>query len=336
MIKILFVGNYLSLTHGSKAVSESIAEGLSNDQISIMLTSRIENKYARFIQILYASVFYDYSIIHIDVFSGNSFLFARIAATVGKLRSKKIILTLHGGALYEYYTGREKLFGNLFRDAYVQSPSMFLRDFFADRQLNVTYCPNPVFLSKFRFGRTHVKKNSLLWVRAFSKEYNPHVPVMVLEKVLIDFSDATLTMIGPDRGLMNEVKDLIQKRGLEEKVSILGAVQNDQLSQYYQTHAVYLNTTSYESFGMGLLEAASCGIPMVSFNVGEIPRIWTDEKDILLCKPGDVEKMAAQTHRILINDSLGTKLSRGGRETSATFSWDIIKERWELLISRMT
>ena len=69
---------------------------------------------------------------------------------------------------------------------------------------------------------------------------------------------------------------------LSNNIKILGPISNKKLSYYYQRHNVFINTTSYESFGTALIEAASCGIPIVSTNVGEIPLNWTNEKDILL------------------------------------------------------
>lgn len=334
---VLFVGNFLSKSRGSYSVSEFIADRLNQDyKIRVFKASQAENRFIRLILILCNTFFRDYTLLHIDVFSGNSFLFARMAATIGKLRRKKVVLTLHGGALHEYFAGREASFRRLFRNTQVQSPSLFLKDFFEKQHFKITYCPNPVQLTSFPFQRSHVKAYSLLWVRAFAKIYNPHIPVLVLKKILQEVPDATLTMIGPDHGMREEVEQLIAKLNLQDQVILAGSVSNANLHSYYQTHAVYLNTTKYESFGMALIEAASCGVPIVSFSVGEIPFLWKHEVNILLCEIGNIEEMSSAVKRILFNKELSSNVSMNASKRVRDFSWEVIEPHWLQLVKSNT
>lgn len=333
--KVLFIGNFLSASCGSYSVSESIADRLCEEEnIRVLKAANSSNRLIRLFHIFCFSVFKKYSLLHIDVFSGNSFLFARMAGSIGKIRRKKVVLTLRGGALPEYFVGREVVFKILFENTHVQSPSYFLKVFFEKKGFNITYCPNSVLLENFPFLRNNVKPYSLLWVRAFTSIYNPEVAVLVLQNVLKTIPEATLTMIGPDKGTMYKTQKLIGELGLTSRVSILGPVKNYDLHKYYQSHAVYLNTTSYESFGVAVVEAASCGVPIVSFGVGEIPYLWTNEEDILLCELGDVDKMAMQVLRILSDVNLSSCLSENARKRAEDFSWDKIKNHWIELITK--
>jgi glycosyltransferase involved in cell wall biosynthesis len=336
-MKILFIGNFLSKTRGSYSVSESIANRLAVGRgITIFMASHAENRFARFIEIFCSTLLKNYSLLHIDVFSGNSFQVARMAASIGKLRRKKVVLTLHGGALHEYFAGREVSFRRLFRNTQVQSPSLFLKNFFEKQHFKVAYCPNPVQLANFPFKRSHVRTHSLLWVRAFSKIYNPHIPVLVLKKIIQEIPDATLTMVGPDHGVRKEVEQLIAKLSLQNHVKLVGSVSNITLHSYYQTHAVYLNTTMYESFGMALVEAASCGVPIVSFSVGEIPFLWQHEENILLCEAGNIEEMSNEVKRILSNRELGNYISVNASRRVRDFSWEFIEPHWLSLVKSNT
>lgn len=240
-----------------------------------------------------------------------------------------MILTLHGGALHEFYTGRELAFKNLFRRANtITSPSLFLQKFFASKGYEIKYLPNAINLEKFPFSRIKYKKYSLLWVRAFTDIYNPKLAVLTLKELLKEFPDVTLAMIGPDKGLLGDIKDLIHELGVADHVQIVGPVPNHMLSAYYQTHHVYLNTTNYESFGVAVLEAASCGIPVVSTRVGEIPYIWEHERDILLINDASPVEMALQVKRIFQDDHLGQSLSDNARIKSSKFNWNDIKFKW--------
>lgn len=333
-MNILFIGNFLSYSSGSQSISELIADRMQAEgNITVLKASHAQNRFLRLGDILFSSLFKRYSLLHIDVFSGNSFFFARMAAFIGKLRQKRVVLTLHGGALHEYYSGRENIFKSLFENAIVRSPSSYLKNFFEAQKLKVTYCPNPVQLTNFPYQRNEVKPMSLLWVRAFNEIYNPQVAVLVLQKIAQDFPEANLTMVGPDKGLLKETEALIKRLNLTDRVTIIGPVANNALYAWYQSHAVYLNTTSYESFGVAVVEAASCGVPVVSFRVGEIPHLWTDEENILLCDTGDVDAMVAQVKRILQDASLREHLSVHARQRAEDFSWEKIKNQWFELVS---
>ena len=150
--------------------------------------------------------------------------------------------------------------------------------------MTVNYLPNPISLINFKYDRSNVTDNSILWVRAFDEIYNPKDAIYTLAYLEKKISNVSLTMIGPDKGLLNEVVKLIDDLNLKEKVKILGPIPNEELFNYFHSHTVLLNTTSYESFGQALLESAACGCPIVSNDVGEVSYIWEDNEDILLCK----------------------------------------------------
>ena len=105
-------------------------------------------------------------------------------------------------------------------------------------------------------------------------------------------------------------------------------IPNDQLPTYLNSHDVFLNTTNYESFGMAVLEAAACGIPIVSTSVGELPLLWEDEKEILLTKAITAEAFSHPVSRLLDDSKLAQQLSQNARKKSEQFDWEVIKLKW--------
>ena len=197
------------------------------------------------------------------------------------------------------------------------------------------YLPNPFFNERFVFDRSNVKKRSILWVRAFTGIYNPDLAVKTLSEVINIYPDATLTMVGPDMGLLVETEKLIEQLRLTNAVKITGPVPNSKLASYYQTHEVLINTTSFESFGVALMEAASCGVPIVSTNVGEIPFLWKDGTNILLTDGFEAQQMAAHVIRLFKDEALARTLPENARRNAQNFSWDNIESGWKeaLMIS---
>jgi len=271
---------------------------------------------------------------HIDTFSGLAFRIAEVSSIIGKLRKKRIILTLHGGRLPEFYqTTTERVNRLLSRAHYTQTPSLYLKDFFTGQGFSIDYLPNSIDFSKFPYSRERIKHHSLLWVRAFTEIYNPDIAVKILYEVKNRYPDATLTMVGPDKGILAKTKELIYRLGLNSSVTITGPVANDKLCSYYQSHHVFLNTTSYESFGVAVLEAASCGIPVVSSKIGEIPFLWKHDQEILMVVNLSPSEFTHEIFRIFTDPTLADSLSKNARKKAEEYDWELIREKWIKLFS---
>lgn len=334
MISVLFVGNYLSKAKGSLGVSENIALNLSKELFDIKLTSRNQNQILRLLDIIKECLMGSFHKMQIDTYSGPAFKIAESASFIARLRGKKLILTLHGGMLPEFYQKNKQRVDKVFkRSAYIQTPSLFVKDFFQKQGIQINYLPNPIQLENFPYNRDSLKPHSLLWVRAFAPIYNPDLAVQTLFEIRKNYPDATLTMIGPDKGLLAQAVLLIKELELNTAIKILGPIKNTDLYKFYQSHAVFLNTTSYESFGVAVAEAAACGIPVVSTKVGEIPFLWQHEENMLMVKSFDSKEFAIEVSKLFESKELATKISKNARLKAETFDWEVIKEKWISLLS---
>jgi len=330
---ILFVSSYLSKYKGSLCVSEKLAVNLNDLGYNAQLVSRFRNRLIRIIDIIFKIFISNAKCIHIDVYSGQAFIITEVASLLGKMLGKKIIFTLHGGALPDFYPNHRKRIHRAFNRAdLITTPSKMLLLFFNDKGFDIRYIRNSVELEYFPFNRSTVRPFTLLWVRAFDPTYNPQLAIQTLIKLLGKYPKATLTMVGPDKGALPEAIELIREHKLEPYIQISGPVSNRELYKYYQTHEVFLNTTSYESFGVAVMEAAACGIPMVSSKVGEIPYMWTHEENILMVDELKPDLFADAVIRIFESPGLAHKLSRNARKKAEEFDWQCIKPKWiELL-----
>ena len=194
--------------------------------------------------------------------------------------------------------------------------------------MNVNYLPNPISLTNFKYNRINVTSKTILWVRAFEKTYNPSLAIKIVYELKKHITDVKLTMIGPDRGLLKECLLLIDSLNLKNNIEVLGKIPHEELSWYYQTHDIYLNTTSYESFGNALIEAASCGIPIVSTSVGEIPFSWEHEKNIILVKSFNEKAFSSVIGDLIQNNALKLRLSLLARKKAEQYDISKIISLW--------
>jgi glycosyltransferase involved in cell wall biosynthesis len=339
--KVLFIGNFLNSSRGTAYVTKRVIDNLTNTANRLIIASSYQNKILRLFDIIGHVLFSRFDILHIDVFSGQAFHFAAISVLIGKFlrRKKKILLNLHGGGLVDFTTRNvrtRKYVTYIFTQAtIVISPSLFLKDYFEKMGFQVRYIPNFIDLDNFCYNRNTVKPFSLLWVRSFNKEYNPALAIQSFELIRKRFPDATLTMVGPDGGgLLRSMKELVQNMNLSEAVNFVGPVPNDKLATFYQRHAVFLNTTLYESFGVSLVEAASCGIPFVSSTVGEIPYLWKDGIDCLLCNQLEPSFFAEKVSMLLEDKTLCARLVTNARNKALNFKWISVSPLWHDVLTR--
>jgi glycosyltransferase involved in cell wall biosynthesis len=334
---MLFIGTFLSKQRGTKGIAESLAESLSKKNISVKLVSNKENKFLRIIEISCAILFTKITKVHIDVFSGSSFRISELAVNLSTFRNKKIYLTLHGGKLPEFYENNEKRFENLFRKAsLILTPSKYIQKFFIENGFSINYLPNSINTNAFPFQWKQPSVPKILWVRGFTEIYNPELAILSLLIVRKEFPNATLTMIGPDLGLLDKMKEIVSKNELIDVVHFIGAIPNTELYKYYNTHSVFINTTSYESFGMAVLEAACCGIPIVSSPVGEIPLLWNAEKEILISEDLSIQNFSNCILKILKNHDFAINISKNAIVKSEQFSIEKILPQWITLIEDNT
>jgi glycosyltransferase involved in cell wall biosynthesis len=101
--------------------------------------------------------------------------------------------------------------------------------------------------------------------------------------------------------------------GINERVRFLGHV-SDRLSLYHAFDAL-LMTSDFEGTPMVLLEAMSCGLPLVASAVDGIAEVCTDGHDSLLLSPGDVAGFATALKDILQDNGLSFTLGRNARNS---------------------
>lgn len=326
--RILFAGNILSKHKASKGVSEKIVDIFSNE-VPIRAVSDKSNKIFRFADIFWVCLTHNYDILVADTYSGQALTIARLASLVAKIRGKKIILVLRGGMLPEFYAKNKSLVNSILqRSNQIITPSIYLYNSFNEFGYKVEYFPNFIDTSVFYERKVERKPYSLLWVRAFRNIYNPWLAVESLANVLKNYPQATLMMVGPDDGLLDETKKLAKQLGVLDKITFAGPIKNTELPILYSSCAVYLNTTSYESFGMAVMEAVACGIPVVSTAVGEIPLLWQDDEEILLISDFEAKSMSEKIGELFANPAKCQSIVSNAKLKVSAYSLNQIKGRW--------
>ena len=113
---------------------------------------------------------------------------------------------------------------------------------------------------------------------------------------------------------------LIHQLGIESDVMLLGGVPYNDMPALYSGAKVFVfPSSSSETFGHPLVEAMSCGCPIVASNTSCIPEIV--QEAAFLMNPWNIEEMSAAIYKAISDGSLRESLIQKGYERVNDFSW---------------
>lgn len=156
-------------------------------------------------------------------------------------------------------------------------------------------------------GTFHPRKNHLQLVRAFNS------------LVRTNLIPHHLVLVGKEASEGPRIRSLVSELGLGERVRILCYVPEEDMCGLYTGSELFVLPSLHEGFGLPLLEAMACGVPVVASQVGSIPEVAVDAAEYFA--PLDTVGMAKCILRVLTDDSLQESMRQKGFERAAQFSW---------------
>jgi phosphatidylinositol alpha-1,6-mannosyltransferase len=147
---------------------------------------------------------------------------------------------------------------------------------------------------------------------------------------------AQLAPIYPDLGYLavgsgpqlTELRSMARLLQLEDRVKFLTGVPDGDLPALYNCAEVYLGLTrttelDVEGFGISLVEASACGVPVVAARTGGIPDAVREGETGLLVDPSQAKPAATAVARLLDDRALARNLGDGGRRAvESYYNWD--------------
>jgi glycosyltransferase involved in cell wall biosynthesis len=337
-VRTLWLGNF-HLASGTPQVCEELSERIRGHGWPVLTASSCRNRLLRLLDMMHA-VWKNrdhYDVAHVDVFSGPAFWWAQACTEALSACGKPFVLSLHGGGLPDFADEHPKRVERLLaRAEAVTAPSPYLVRRFRSLRADIVELPNPLDLKRYPFRLRRPIAPRILWLRAFHDIYDPPCAVDVLRRVLTVCPDATLAMLGADRGdgSLERTRAYCERLGLERRVEFAGPIPKASVPSYLDQADVFLNTSRIDNAPVSITEAMACGLPIVSSNAGGIPDLLTDERDALLFAPGYSQGMAHGVIRIATEPGLAEQLVRRARERARSFDWSVVLPAWQHLLAR--
>jgi len=146
---------------------------------------------------------------------------------------------------------------------------------------------------------------------------------------------ARLLLVGSeayDKAYAGKIRGLVSSLGLEDEVSFLGEVPENELRALYSSSDVLVFPNSPQTWGLAVFEAMASGTPAVVSTGAGASEVLSDGENALLVPPGEPASIARALERLRNDRGLYIKLSWAGREfVEEKISWDAYGTRMESL-----
>lgn len=118
----------------------------------------------------------------------------------------------------------------------------------------------------------------------------------------------------------------------QDAVRFIGFVSDEDMPALYSAAALFLFPTLYEGFGIPVLEAQACGVPVVTSNCSSLPEVAGNGAEYV--DPYDVESICVGIRRVLEGPDLARELVERGYFNAKRFSWKLSARRLNEIIER--
>lgn len=335
MKNLLYIGNKLH-NHGfNKTAIETLGSFLADEGYAVVYSSDKKNQIIRLFDMMLTTFAkarkVDY--ILIDTYSTSSFWYAFFCSQIARMLRTKYIPILHGGDLPTRLKKNPYWCKLIFSNAYKNvAPSNYLLEKFKEKGFdNIVFIPNSIQLEGYKFIDRDSVRPKLLWVRAFAAIYNPKMAVEVLQLLQVNYPEATLTMVGPNKdGSLNTTKQYAESLGLT--VNFTGKLSKEEWTDFSKDYDVFINTTHFDNTPVSIIEAMALGLPVVSTNVGGIPFMLSNHKNAILIDDNQPNEMAKAVELLVSNKKLTKELIFNGKSLVNSMNWQVVKSIWNDLL----
>jgi len=122
-------------------------------------------------------------------------------------------------------------------------------------------------------------------------------------------------LITGEGSLKDELLINFDKAGVSQMVDYLGVVETNDVPKLINQSRIFIYPSREEPFGLSIIEAMACGVPVVTTNVYGPSEIITEGVDGITVTPENVDDLVNAVRKLLDSETLREKISEAGRLT---------------------
>lgn len=255
---------------------------------------------------------------HVHMASRGSYMRKRLIVSLARKLGAKIIIHLHGAEFHIFYTEvnpeRQQEIARFFSQA---DKVLALSEHAADwiesisgRRDNIDVLYNTV--PDFNVSTENRSSQCILFLGHIGDRKGIFDLVPAFAKLLKDYPHAELRIGGV--GEMERLQSMIKELDIEANVKLLGWVVGEQKEQELAQADIFCLPSNNEAMPMGVLEAMSAGMTIVTTPVGGVPEIIHHDQNGLLFTPGDQDALYDCMSQIFADEEKKQALGKAAKQ----------------------
>lgn len=273
-------------------------------------------------------------IVHLHTADYTSFYRKSLLLLIAHIFSKKTIIHLHGHNFEEFYLSHRKYARFILQRAdTIIVIASYWRNFLLQERIynNLIMIGNPIPLQTSDILEYRQKKHNKLLHVVFIGKIDEDKGILDIVKMLIQnkvfFTGKIFVDIAGIGHEVNKLKQLIRTEKLEQLIAFHDWADPEKKRELYLAADLALQPSHRESFGMGILEAMSYALPVITCNTGGIPDLVKNNENGILIFPQDISAMKEAIDRILNNPELRLEWGKRSYWLAAQFSIKMAEEK---------
>jgi len=172
-------------------------------------------------------------------------------------------------------------------------------------------------------------------VKKMAPHYGPKYLLEAFRVINKKYSNSRLILIGggPQE---KELQRLARDYGIAESCSFVGPVPHGEVPRWLNKFDIYCAPSTLESFGVSVVEASACGLPVIVSRVGGLPEVVLEDKTGIIIPPRDVHSLVQALETLIFDQDLRIKMGAAGRIfVQQRYNWEFCVDKMEQLYHQM-
>ena len=145
-------------------------------------------------------------------------------------------------------------------------------------------------------------------------------------------SDVKLLIVGEKRWWTESIQQAYEAMRHKDDVVFVGHLQMNELQRVTAAALASVYVSYFEGFGIPIVEAYKCDVPVITSNVTSMPEVAGDAA--LLVDPFNIESIASALE-LVMDENVRNSLIEKGRIRRNDFSWDTAAKQWYSVIEKV-